>query len=71
MIGKIGAYVITFVVLAGIELPFLPITLSLAVALKKAKWFLPFVTCLLDAIKICAAVLLVSWLIHKIGQSPS
>jgi hypothetical protein len=26
---------------------------------------------LLDAIKICAAVLLASWLIHKIGQSPT
>ncbi len=71
MIGKIGAYVITFVVLAGIELPFFPITLSLSVAFKKAKWISPFVICLLDVIKIGAAVLLASWLIHKIGQSPS
>jgi hypothetical protein len=71
MIGKIGAYVITFVVLTGIELPFWPITLPLAVALRKAKWFSPFVICLLDVIKICVAVLLASWLVHKIGQSPS
>ena len=71
MIGKIGAYVITLVVLPGIELPFWPITLSLAVAFKKAKWFFPFVICLLDVIKICVAVLLASWLVHKIGQSPS
>ena len=71
MLGKIGAYVITFVVFAGIELPFFPITLSIAVALKKAKWLSPFVICLLDVVKIGAAVLLATWLIHKIGQSPS
>jgi len=71
MLAKIGAYVIAFVVLAGIELPFFPITLSLSVALKKAKWLSPFVICLIDAIKIGVAVILASWLIHKIGQSPS
>ncbi len=71
MFGKIGAYVITFVVLAGIELPFWPITLSIAAALRKVKRFFPFVVCLLDVIKICVAMLFASWLVHKIGQSPS
>jgi hypothetical protein len=71
MLGKIGAYVITFVVLAGIELPFFPITLYLAVALKKAKWLSPFIICLRDVVMNVAAVFLASWLIHKIGQSPS
>lgn len=71
MLVKFGAYVIAFVVLASIELPFFPITMALARALKKAKWLAPFVTSLLDAIKICCGVLIAAWLIHKIGQTSS
>ena len=69
MLARLGAYVIAFVVLAGIELPFFPVTMALSAALKKAKWVAPFVTSLLDAIKICCGVLLAAWLIDKIGQS--
>ena len=78
MLSKIGAYVITFLVFAGIEFPFFPIMLPVAVALKRAKrlfprakWLFPFVVGLFDVVKIGTAALLASWLIHKIGQSPS
>ena len=71
MIGKIGAYVIAFVVLAGIDFPLWPISCFLAVALKRARWAFPFVASLLNVVKICIAVLLASWLVAKIGQSPS
>lgn len=71
MIARIGAYAITFVILAGSEIPFFPITLFLSIALKKAKWLLPFIHCILDVIKVGFAVLLASWLIYKIDQAPS
>lgn len=71
MLAKLGAYAIAFVVLAGIELLFFPITMTLVMAIRKAKWVAPFVFSLLDAIKICCGVLLAAWLIRKIGQSSS
>jgi len=71
MFAKLGAYVIAFVVLAGIELPFFPITMALTMALKKVKWLALFVASFLDAIKICCGVLFAAWLIHKIGQTSS
>jgi hypothetical protein len=71
MFAKLGAYVIAFVVLTGIEFPFLPITLALVMALKNAKWLTPFVTSLLDAMKICCGVLIAAWLIQMIGQTSS
>ena len=71
MLGTIGSYVIAFGVLVGVELPFFPITMGLSVALRKSKWVSPFVTGLVDAAKICLAVLFASWLIHKIGESPA
>jgi hypothetical protein len=71
MLAKLGAYVIAFVVLAGIELPFFPVTMALTMALKKAKWLAPFVASLLDGIKICCGVLIAAWLIYKIGQTSS
>ena len=71
MFAKLGAYVIAFVVLAGIELPFLPITIGVSIALRKANWVAPFLFSLLGAIKICCGVLFAAWLIHRIGQSSS
>ena len=71
MLAKLGAYVIAFVILAGIELPFFSIAMPLSMALKKVKWAAPFLFSLLDAIKICCGVLLAAWLIHKIDQSSS
>ena len=71
MLALVGAYVIAFVVLAGIELPFIPITSAATMAVRKAKWMAPFAFSLLDVIKICCAVLLAAWLIRCIGQSSS
>ena len=71
MLAKAASYVIAFVVLAGIELPFFPVTMALSIALKKVKWAAPCFTLVFDAFKICCGVLLAAWLDHKIGQSPS
>lgn len=69
MLGKVGSYMIAFVVLAGVELPFLPIALVLSPALRKAKWVSPFLVGLLDTVKTCLAIVFAVWLINKIGQS--
>lgn len=71
MLARLVSYLIAFVVLAGVELPFVPITLALSMSLRKARSLVPFLTSLLDAIKICCGVLFASWFIHKIGQAPS
>lgn len=71
MLSRIGAYLVTLAVFAGIEIPFLPIMFLIGVPLKRARWLAPFVTCLLAVVKIATAALLATWLIQKFGQAPS
>jgi hypothetical protein len=72
MLGKLGAYVIAFVILAGKEILAFPFTMGLStVVRKRTKWVAPFVSPLLDVVTTCCAVLIAAWLIRKIGQSPT
>ena len=70
MLGKLAAYAIAFLVLAGIPLVFFPFSLALAMGTKKTmgKWAAPFVFPVLDAFQIACGVLIAEWVIHKIGQ---
>jgi len=69
--AKVGGYVIAFVVVIGAWVPFLPVNLALAVAMRKAKRLFPFALALLVTAKTGLAVLAASWLIHKIGTTPT
>lgn len=71
MLSKIGSYFIAFIVIASVEIPFLPITMALSAVLRKTKWVSPFLTGLLDTVKISLAIVFSGWVISKIGQSPA
>lgn len=71
ILGKVGAYFIAYSLIIAIELPFLPITMSLIKPLRRFMRFSPLVLGFLSMAKICTAILLAAWLIHTIGQTPS
>ena len=71
MWAKVGGYVIALVVVIGAWVPFLPVNLALAVAMRKAKRLFPFALALLVTIKTGLAVLAASWLIQAIGAAPT
>ncbi len=70
MLGKLAAYAIAFLVLAGIPLVFFPFNLALMMGAKKTmgKWTATFVFPAFGAFQIACGVLIAGWVIHKIGQ---
>lgn len=71
MIAKVGAYLIVYVVLAVIELPFYPASFYLAKLLRNFKRVSPVAYAIFGTIVVCCGVVLSVWLIGFIDIQPT
>lgn len=76
MLVKISSYLTAFVFLATVELSFAPISMSLAMLMRRVNresrlWLSIPITFLYDTTKIIIVILFATWIIKKIGGSPS
>ena len=71
ILGKIGAYLIAYILVRAIELVFYPISFLILRPLRRVKSFSPLLMFVYDSSKACITILLAGWLIREIGQTPS
>ena len=71
MLAEISSYVIAFVVFLIIPIPSSLLSVMLVPLLKRVKWVAPLSNLIINAVGVYIGVLIASWLISEIGNTPS